>query len=57
MDKNIKLFINKELGYEEKRNIAMEIVEVIQKNNLSLKQTNEIFELVKENLDEKPLWN
>ena len=55
--KEKKMFVSKELSYEEKYEIVSEIGEVLQKNKLSLTQANEILELVKEGIATKPLWD
>ena len=55
--KEKKMFVSKELSYEEKYEIVSEIGEVLQKNKLSLTQVNEILELVKEGIATKPLWD
>lgn len=53
----IKILNSAELTFVEKREISIEIIEIIKKNNLSLNQVNQILDLVKENLEDKPLWN
>jgi hypothetical protein len=57
MNEEIKIFQQKELGYQIKRETIIKIIDIIREQNLSLNQALEVLDLVKENLKEKPMWD